>query len=499
MIATEGEERFAAALQVISVPATHPQLAFVLAGDGRAPVRLRGRAGHRRPGPPAARGPRRRSRTRWATRRPPTATSLLRSLRPALTASATRFFDGLRSGAYDGHLEASTAVRLASLFRYAARHRAARRLPGRARPDRHAGGRRRRPHRRPHPGHRGAHPPGRRHQAPGQDRHRRHLPQRRDAAAAGRSCRPCSPPATARDRLTYKTLRTLADLDPAVAEVTGWIRYELDGDPEDGEVPVAVVDRGGIALDIPSRTERGRRLRGTKHTVALERQVFVTRGREDGRTIVIVPETKDDRATGITLLHVRFHDHLAVARRPRRAPGLPQPLGGAARRGARDRADLPRRPARRVPTADLLVAPIWPTWPTAGAAGRAGLDDRDRRRPLRGRPHARRRSSARRRCATRLFTDGEQAYCDRRKDPTERYAARFAAKEAVMKAMGARPRRVQVARDRGGAGAESGAPSVALHGGARRAGRGARHPRLAATMTHTHRVAEAIAVALAAP
>src|SRR3546814_3645386 len=44
---------------------------------------------------------------------------LMRSLRPPLTTSANSFFDGLRSGAYDGNLEASTAVRLASSFRYA--------------------------------------------------------------------------------------------------------------------------------------------------------------------------------------------------------------------------------------------------------------------------------------------------------------------------------------------------------------------------------------------
>jgi glucosamine--fructose-6-phosphate aminotransferase (isomerizing) len=163
---------------------------------------------------------------------------------------------------------------------------------------------------------------------------------------------------TARDRLTYKVLRTLADLDPAVAEVTGWIRYELDGDPEDGEVPLAVVDRGGIALDIPSRAERAGVLRGTKHTVALERQVFVTRGREDGRTIVIVPETKDDRATGITLLHVRFHDHLSVAA----ARGALQ--GYRNRWAALRDAVLETEPTFRddllatVPTADLLVAPI---------------------------------------------------------------------------------------------------------------------------------------------
>ena len=95
----------------------------------------------------------------------------------------------------------------------------------------------------------------------------------------------------------------------------------------------------------------------------------------------------------------------------------------------------------------------------------------------------------------RVFTDGERAYCDERRDPTERYAARFAAKEAVLKAMGlglgaCSWHEIEVLR------AESGAPSLVLHGRARELAdeRGIRTWRL--TMTHTHRVAEAIAVAL---
>jgi holo-[acyl-carrier protein] synthase len=36
----------------------------------------------------------------------------------------------------------------------------------------------------------------------------------------------------------------------------------------------------------------------------------------------------------------------------------------------------------------------------------------------------------------RTFTVGERADAEQRRDPSERYAARFAAKEAVMKAMG---------------------------------------------------------------
>jgi holo-[acyl-carrier protein] synthase len=95
----------------------------------------------------------------------------------------------------------------------------------------------------------------------------------------------------------------------------------------------------------------------------------------------------------------------------------------------------------------------------------------------------------------RLFTEGERAYCDLRRDPTERYAARFAAKEAVLKAMGAgvgacKWREIEVVR------ADSGAPSVRLHGGARALAEVHGISRWLLTMTHTHQTAEAIAVAL---
>ena len=48
----------------------------------------------------------------------------------------------------------------------------------------------------------------------------------------------------------------------------------------------------------------------TKRRVAAEREVLVARGRSDGRTVIFVPEVKSNETTGITLLHVRFHDHL---------------------------------------------------------------------------------------------------------------------------------------------------------------------------------------------
>lgn len=110
-----------------------------------------------------------------------------------------------------------------------------------------------------------------------------------------------------RDVLTYRTLKVLADLDPTVVEVTGYTRYGID------EHSVTVVDRGGMATQLPSRVERNPVLSGTKRSVASQREVLVAKGRSDGRTVIFVPEVKANVATGITLLHVRFHDRLAPA------------------------------------------------------------------------------------------------------------------------------------------------------------------------------------------
>ncbi|MDQ6727261.1 MAG: holo-ACP synthase [Actinomycetota bacterium] len=95
----------------------------------------------------------------------------------------------------------------------------------------------------------------------------------------------------------------------------------------------------------------------------------------------------------------------------------------------------------------------------------------------------------------RLFTPAEQAYGRRQRDPAERLAARFAAKEAVMKALGVGLgafafRDVEVVK------APSGAPSVSLSGRAAALAveRGVTDWRL--SLTHSSLVAEAVAVAL---
>jgi holo-[acyl-carrier protein] synthase len=67
----------------------------------------------------------------------------------------------------------------------------------------------------------------------------------------------------------------------------------------------------------------------------------------------------------------------------------------------------------------------------------------------------------------RIFTDGEIAYCQRRRQPAIHFAGRFAAKEAAMKALGTGHtqnvlwRDVEVVR-------QGGPPQLRFHGGAAR-------------------------------
>ena len=112
-----------------------------------------------------------------------------------------------------------------------------------------------------------------------------------------------------RDGLTYGTIRTLANLDPAVEDVNGWTRYSID-DVGTDRGTITVIDRGGVSATIPSRTDKSPSLRGTKKRVAEEREVLVSKGRSDGRTVMMIPEVKDGVAIGMTLLHVDLHEHL---------------------------------------------------------------------------------------------------------------------------------------------------------------------------------------------
>ena len=115
---------------------------------------------------------------------------------------------------------------------------------------------------------------------------------------------------TPRDRISYRNLRCLGALDKGVENIAGYIRYSIDGNVDTDVAQLYIVDRGGVAVDLISRVERDSKLRGSKHLVSLEQHVIITKGRNDGRTIILVPEIKDKQTVGLTLLHVRLKKYV---------------------------------------------------------------------------------------------------------------------------------------------------------------------------------------------
>src|ERR1700674_4321452 len=94
----------------------------------------------------------------------------------------------------------------------------------------------------------------------------------------------------------------------------------------------------------------------------------------------------------------------------------------------------------------------------------------------------------------RVYTPGEIRYCDAKANRAERYAARFAAKEAAMKALGTgwsrgvRWRDLEVSRQPGGR------PTLAFHGKAAEfaAKLGAKHVALSLSHTSEQAIAQVI-------
>jgi glutamine---fructose-6-phosphate transaminase (isomerizing) len=277
--------------------------------------------------------------------------AMLTRVRSEIVRSAEQYVDGLRNSRYDGHLEASTAVRLAGLLRDvlsdhpveeyqldtgkvgspsallddllgaltraieeltrpidAIKHQAKTVTVGISRSD--------------------------------EGVIDRPLVQAVLAAGAGR------------DVLSYKTLKVLSDLDPAVAEVLGFTRYGIDGET------ITVVDRGGISTGLTSRVERRPVLSGTKRSVASQREVLVARGRSDGRTVIFVPEVKANVATGISLLHVRFHERLDAAAMRGVLQGYDRRYDRLVDWVTETEGSFDDRLLGEFPVADLLIEPI---------------------------------------------------------------------------------------------------------------------------------------------
>ena len=114
-----------------------------------------------------------------------------------------------------------------------------------------------------------------------------------------------------RENVPYEILKVLASLDAAVESVLGYTRYAVVGDPKSSTTTISILDRGGLALTLSSRVEKSSTLVGTKRRVAAEQELLVARGRKDSRTVIFIPEVHGSVTVGITLLHVQFRSQMS--------------------------------------------------------------------------------------------------------------------------------------------------------------------------------------------
>ena len=99
----------------------------------------------------------------------------------------------------------------------------------------------------------------------------------------------------------------------------------------------------------------------------------------------------------------------------------------------------------------------------------------------------------------RVFTDAEAEHCRRRSLPEQSFAARFAAKEAVMKALGTGWTGGVTWRDIEVVPSPGGQPGVRLSGRAGEIARGLGVSRTHLTMTHLEALVAAVAVLEGSP
>ena len=163
---------------------------------------------------------------------------------------------------------------------------------------------------------------------------------------------------TPRDSISYRNLRFLAAIDPAVKSFSGFIRYGIEGNVQSGTAQLHVVDRGGIAHDLTSRTERDPKLKGSKHLVALQQEVTITKGRHDQRIIILVPEIKDKQTVGITLLHVELQDFLSEQVARHVMEGYKDRYTAISDYVTETEPTFRSDILSSIPVADLLIAPI---------------------------------------------------------------------------------------------------------------------------------------------
>jgi glucosamine--fructose-6-phosphate aminotransferase (isomerizing) len=123
-------------------------------------------------------------------------------------------------------------------------------------------------------------------------------------------------------QLINRNILVLKNLQGIVGKINGSILYRIDnlnilGEPKE-DTTIEVLQKNGVLEKIPSRVEADTTLKGTKRIIVRQGNVYIGKGRKDGRSILVIPAISTDpkasnRIEYLLLLNIGFLEEIDLS------------------------------------------------------------------------------------------------------------------------------------------------------------------------------------------
>ncbi|MGA6924146.1 MAG: SIS domain-containing protein, partial [Desulfosarcina sp.] len=122
-------------------------------------------------------------------------------------------------------------------------------------------------------------------------------------------------------QLVNRNVIVMKNIQGVIDRIMGSILYRIDGlgllgDPTD-QTTIAILNKTGELAELPSRVESDPVLKGTKRIIVRQGNIYLGKGRKDGRSIVVIPATSQDPTDGsriryLLLLNIGFKQSVSL-------------------------------------------------------------------------------------------------------------------------------------------------------------------------------------------
>jgi glucosamine--fructose-6-phosphate aminotransferase (isomerizing) len=125
-------------------------------------------------------------------------------------------------------------------------------------------------------------------------------------------------------QVVNRNVIVMKNIQGVVDHIKGSILYRIDGlgllgDPTD-QTTIAILNKTGILAQLPSRVEKDAELKGTKRIIVGQGNIYIGKGRKDGRSILVIPATSNDPTDGsriryLLLLNIGFKESIPLEKK----------------------------------------------------------------------------------------------------------------------------------------------------------------------------------------